>query len=163
MIDVSLLLLGLSPSALPQATPPRITKERITLERDAVIKGGGSLLVNGETLAFTPQDLQVGGHPQLGKAIKLKGSLTPAHGLPWTFELQVTEKGQLIQLQWFRKEGERETGRWSPTIKSKIEVVAFRPEAGGRIELKFSGPLSGVVGQEAKASTWSGTLWVTPK
>jgi hypothetical protein len=163
MLNVSLLLFGLGTGAPPQTTPPRMTKERVTLERDAVIQGGGSLLVNGETCAFAPKELRVGEHPQLGKAIKLTGTLTPSKGASWTFELQVTEKGQILMLQWFRKEGETETGRWSPTLKSKVEVVTFKPEAGGRVELRFSGPLSGVVSGVAKTSSWSGTLWVTPK
>jgi hypothetical protein len=159
MFPVSLWLL-LLPSQARQGLP----EARAAGERAAVIQGGGNLLVDGESFAFKPGQLLVSpGTPKLGRLVKLVGTLRPRKGAPWTFELQVTEKGVIYMLQFLRKEQGRETGRWSPTLKSKVEVLAFRPEPGGEVRLKFSGPLSGILGIAPKQAEWSGELWAEPR
>lgn len=126
--------------------------------RKADLQGGGQLTFGGESFQFHPTDLGLAAHTPFGRMAKLSGQLRPASGAPWTFELQVSEKGQIMMLQCFRQEGGRETGRWSPTVKSKVEVLAFQPQAGGEVRLRFSGPVSGVVGAQAKRSAWSGEI-----
>lgn len=133
-------------------------------DREATIVGGGSLTVDGERLSFQPHQLLVSsGTPKLGRLVKLSGSLKPPKGAPWTFDLQVTEKGVIYMLQFLRKEKGRETGRWSPTLRSKVEILAFRPEPGGEVRLKVSGPLSGILGIAPKQAEWSGELWAAPR
>lgn len=159
MLPVSLLLLA-PPSQARQALP----EAHAARERAAVIHGGGTLVVDGEPLTFSPRQLLVSpGTPKLGRLVKLMGTLQPRKGAPWTFELQVTEKGVIYMLQFLRKEKGRETGRWSPTLQAKVEVLAFRPEPGGEVRLRFSGPLSGILGIAPKQADWSGELWASPR
>jgi hypothetical protein len=141
-----------------------MTQERVTQERVATIEGGGTLVVAGQSLAFHPEQLLVSpGNPQTGRLVRLVGTLKPEDGAPWTFDLQVTEKGLIYMLQFHRKEKGTETGRWSPTIKAKAEVLDFHPEPGGTVRLKLSGPLSGILGGTPKQARWEGELWASPK
>lgn len=151
---VSLLLTTFA----PQAIPPRMTQEPATHEREAVIKGRGSLTVKGEALEFEATSLKTGSHPQLGKIYKLAGCLTPQGGPAWTLELQLTEKGQLLMMQFFRKEKDQETGRWSATLNTKVEVLATPHDQGGALRLKCTGPLSGMLHGKPMHAAWTGEI-----
>ena len=95
---------------------------------------------------------------QKGKRMfRLAGQLIPASGEAIAMELTAAENGSIYLLKLTRPRGNGQDV-WAATMKTKMEVLDLQAKAGGRMQLKLSGPLAATLEKGGSFIQWSGEI-----
>ncbi|MDP1832763.1 MAG: hypothetical protein Q8K67_11940 [Geothrix sp.] len=128
---------------------------------DVKPQGGGDLKIGNTLYRFELMNLRSapakGGLPG---AVKLQGRLVAKDGTPdFQLDLTVLKNGSIYMLNIHRKASGAYPDNWAATQKTHTRALVMEVRAGGRIELRCEGRLTGIIARQPREAPWSGTLW----
>jgi len=124
-------------------------------------QGGGELKIGDTPFRFEITSLSSapakGG---LSGAVRLEGNLIALDASPgFQINLTVLKNGSLYMLHIHRKTSGPYPDSWAATQKTRTHALVMEDRAGGRVEIRCEGRLTGIIAKQPRDATWSGTIW----